>query len=142
MIDNIERGDVYYVSKPVNIGSHITGGDRPYVIVGINVSTQVVTACPMTTNLDKHPWTAYVNVNQPGKVLCDQITTLDISELGDLFGTISEEEMIGVDTKISQYLGLKGNSELTAIKRELKNTKEMLSETHDMLQYLVWKYKK
>lgn len=82
------RGDIYWVNLDPTIGSEINK-TRPVIIVSNNtgnaVSQRVIVA-PITSNLTKlFPFEVAVQIGQKkGKILLDQIRTIDKIRLGQI----------------------------------------------------------
>lgn len=67
-----------------------------------------VQVLPLTSNITRvYPCEALVTVhNKQGKVLADQITTVDKSRLGEFIGALNTAEMQTVNTIIKLQLDL------------------------------------
>ena len=109
-MDFHKRGRIYWVDLPINPDSHIQGGVRPCVIVssGWGVSnSEVITVCPLTTKLDSfvfHP-KCFVR-GRAGQILCEQIVTIDVKNVGDYIGTLSIPETAAFNKAMALTLGL------------------------------------
>lgn len=99
------RGTVYWVELPLISKSHVQGGVRPCVIVSNHEDTSgVITVCPLSTKLDEFGTHPRVHVKKDGQVLVEQITTIDVTKIGDYCGTINKHDMNIVDETIKAYL--------------------------------------
>lgn len=111
IIENIKRGDIFFVNgTDLNVGSE-QQGDRPAIIVSnnkCNTHSEVVEVVFCTTknkaNLPTHvkiDGTPYLSV-----ALCEQVTSVSKERLGEFIGTCSEDEMRRIDKAIAVSLGL------------------------------------
>ena len=107
----IERGDIFYIG----LNSYTTGCEqwsgRPGIIVSNdqnNLHSQTVEVVYCTTrhkpNLPTH--TAILSTPYESTVLCEQVTTVDISRIGNYIGRCTEREMREIDRCIRVSLGL------------------------------------
>ena len=95
----IQKGQIYYANLPIFTG-HTQRGTRPVVIISNNIgnvhSPTVIVACITSqikkTNLPTH----LIFRGSPGKIktgmiLCEQIYTIDKSELLTHIGNLTEQ---------------------------------------------------
>ena len=102
-----KQGEVYWVELPISKRTHVQGGARPCVVISDNDETSgVITVCPLSTKLDDIKTHVYVIVRKPGQVLCEQITTVDVKNLGNYVGCCSEEEVESIKETLKKYLSL------------------------------------
>ena len=107
----IERGDIFYVGlTPFVTGREQLAG-RPGIIVSNdqnNLHSDTVEVVYCTTrykpNLPTH--TTVLSTPYESTVLCEQVTTVDISRLGNYIGRCTEKEMREIDRCIRVSLGL------------------------------------
>lgn len=104
------RGDICRVALDPAIGTEIQK-TRPAVIVSndsCNRCGMRVVVLPITSNVTSlYPGEARVTVrNKPGRVLGDQIRSIDKSRLRGCLGTLSQEQLRDVDDAIRITLGL------------------------------------
>lgn len=105
-----KKGRVYWVDLPLDQNSHIQGNLRPCVVVNTGwgrTNPAIITVCPLTTKLDGfafHP-KCYVR-DRPGQILCEQITTVDVSKIGDFIGILNPIEMAAFDKTLSLMFGI------------------------------------
>ena len=111
MMPEFKRGEIYYVAPSYSeTGSEMWSG-RPAVIVSNdqnNRFSQTVEICYMTTK-PKSDLPTHVTIHATGKpsvVLCEQITTVDKSRLGDGGMVCNSKEMSEIDEAIRISLGL------------------------------------
>lgn len=102
---NIKRGDIFYVKKanePV-VGSEQNGG-RPAIIVSNDIGNYhapIVEIVYLTTkNKKNQPTHANVMATKPSIAVCEQVHTVSKERLQEKIGTLSEEEMNGVDRSL------------------------------------------
>lgn len=105
------RGQVYYVAQSQAAGSEQAGG-RPAVIVSSdtgNGHSPTVEVVYLTTQ-KKHYLPTHVQIDstaRPSTALCEQIQTICKDRLGRYIGTVSPQEMAGIDEALLISLGLK-----------------------------------
>lgn len=128
---SIVRGSVWWLDIPIYENSHVQGGGRPYVVVSNvqdNRTVSVVSVCPMSTKIDGFAAHAKVRFRKDAQVLCDQITTIDISDLQEYLGQLSESSMKAVDDTLLYQLCLSAQDDwrtqvdtrLTAVERAIE----------------------
>lgn len=115
------RGDVWFVYRPTeqltkDNTSHVQKKSRPFLIVSCeenNNCAPTINAIPITSrefdHLPMHVYYQYQNHAQ--MILCEQITTLDMSDLENphsnyMYG-LSESIMLQVDDALAAQLGIK-----------------------------------
>ena len=106
----INRGDVFYVNRSETIGSEQRSG-RPAIIVSnpeCNEHSPVVEVVYLTCQYKK-PMPTHVRIESIGRrstALCEQITSVDVSRLGDYKGHLTDGEMEQVDMALMKSLGI------------------------------------
>lgn len=111
----VKRGEVYYV----NPTGHEVGVEmkkrRPAVVISanmINENSPCIEMVYMTTKDKKPHYSTHVQTkDRKCIVLCDQITSVDKSRLGEFVRTCSRHEMEQIDNAIMSSLGLKMQDE-------------------------------
>lgn len=145
MNNNYRRGSVWWVDLPLDTSTHVQGGARPCVIVS-NTNCQhssVVTVCPMSTRIDKIPTHVKVNVRKEGQVLCEQITTIDASELGDYCGCVNRDGMEKVDAVLSKYLSWgKEDRDIMDTDSRITELEAKIDKMSQMLEFMCWREQK
>ena len=109
----IKRGQMYYIRKSpmyMNEGSEYESG-RPGIIVSNDVNNRfspTVEVVYLTTQPKKDQPTHVIihSGNRVSTAVCEQVTTVSVERIGDLFGTCSEQEMSMIDIAIAESLGL------------------------------------
>lgn len=108
----IRRGAVYWWNCPPASQSrpHIQQGIRPVVVVSnedCNENSPVVTVVPFTSRIHR-PFPQQVPVVFNGDVsvaLCEQVTSVPITELGGFIGNLCGFQVDQVDTALAIQLG-------------------------------------
>lgn len=107
----IKRGDIFYVERDEpEIGSEQRAG-RPAIIVSNNAqnSTSDVVQVVYLTTKPKTDLPTHVTIRSTNMVsiaLCEQITPVDISRLGDWKCSCTESEMAAIDAALATSLAL------------------------------------
>lgn len=114
----INRGDIFYanlgdesISKKVH--SHIQSGTRPVLVVSNNIGNKysdIVIVIPITTANKKFLplHFKYFHKASYGIVLCEQLLTISKTQLTSKIDELTHEEMLKVNDKIKQSIGLRG----------------------------------
>ena len=106
----MKRGDIYFIANTNNCGAEI-GKSRPAVIVSndtLNATSDVVEVVYLTTQPKREMFT-HVEINatgRPSTVLCEQISAVSKSRVGDFCGRCSERNMADIDRALTASLGL------------------------------------
>lgn len=142
----IHRGDVYWVDLKLEIGSHIQGGTRPCVVVSNdagNAVSPVVTVVPLSTKLDDHPYHPRVYTRKEGQALCEQITTVNTSDLGDFVCKLDPMYMDAIETCLLGQLNLPVSVETRTVDvSSFNELKAELVRVHQRLGFMesfIWK---
>lgn len=113
---SIKRGDIYYVEYAPTVGSEQHSG-RPAIVVSNDTNnkfSEVVEVVYMTAQAkDEHLPThvAVRGLTKPSTALCEQITTVAKSRLGNLAGLCTDEEMAMIDRALAISLGIEAKQE-------------------------------
>jgi mRNA interferase MazF len=109
------RGDIYWVQLDPVVGSEIAK-TRPALIISNNVGNEHaarVIVAPITTGglVKVYPFEVRINageggLDRDGKVLLDQIRTVDKVRLGRRIGALEAARMREVDRAIQHSLGM------------------------------------
>lgn len=109
-MENIRRGDIFYIHKYPVIGSEQEAG-RPGIIVSNEANNRhsgTVEVVFLTTQA-KAELPTHVHIEsaaRPSTALCEQVTTVSIERLGDYGGRLTEREMTQVDIALLISLDL------------------------------------
>ena len=123
------RGDIFYVTKANDeVGSEQHAG-RPAVIVSNEKNNQYgenVTIVYLTSR-EKKPLpthTLVTTTRAASTALCESITTINKSRLGDFICQATEDEMSRIDECIKIALELTGDEEPIVSREETQGTNE------------------
>lgn len=117
---DICRGDIHYIRRGVAVGAEIKKG-RPGVIISNDTSNRndgVVTIIPLTSQ-EKREHPTRVRIHIDGGVstaLCEQVTCIDKSRVGDRMGSVTVDEMRKIERGVAYALAL-GHDEIYAAQR-------------------------
>ncbi len=105
-----KRGDVHWVALDPTLGSEIQK-TRPAVIISNDVGNELascVIVAPLSGNVNKvYSFQVKIAVNgKPGKVVTNQLRTVDKQRLGKRICTLQASEMQQVDASIKLVLAL------------------------------------
>ena len=106
----MKRGDIYYIANSKAVGAEIAKS-RPAVIVSANVlnaTSEAVEVVYLTTQpkREMHTHAVIYATGRPSTALCEQVSTVARSRVGDFIGRCSDEEMDIIDLAILESLGL------------------------------------
>jgi len=106
----MKRGDIWWVSFDPAQGSEIQK-TRPAVIISNNAANQSLNrlqVIPISSQVQKlYVSEALVLVgDKPGKIMADQIRTVDKSRLKTYIATVSNLEMTAIERALKIQLGL------------------------------------
>lgn len=117
MPEGPSRGDVHPVDfSPGAVGSE-QQGQRPAVIVSNDIGnafSPVVIVAAMTTKMPKREqvWDVNLPAGQPlekaGRVMCNQLFTIDKSRLMKKIGSLSAVQLVDLDRALRYALDLEG----------------------------------
>jgi mRNA interferase MazF len=104
------RGDVYWVALDPTVGTEIRK-TRPAVVVSndsANAFGMRVVVVPVTSNIDSlFPGEALVRVGgKPGRLLGDQLRSIDKKRLRGRIGSLSGQDLRGVELALRITLDL------------------------------------
>lgn len=144
---NFNRGTVWWIDLPMKLHSHVQGGARPCVIVSNHLDRSgVVTVCPLSTKIDSIKTHPRVCVKKEGQVLIEQITTVDISSIGNYVGELTPVDMDAVEEALKAHLlGASETKTVTHVEEKprygmkLFNIERKLDKVIAMLDYIMWK---
>lgn len=104
------RGDICWVALDPALGTEIRK-TRPAVVISndsCNRHGSRVVVLPITSNVGSlYPGEARIDVRgEPGRVLGDQIRSVDKARLRSRIGTLTKQEMLNVDNAVQITLDL------------------------------------
>lgn len=111
------RGDIFWADLPEGEGSE-QAGRRPVCVVSNDISnafSPVVIVAAMTTkpSRNRQLWDVFLPAGQPtpreGRIMCNQLFTLDKRLLADKIGPLSAAQMVDLDRALKVALGLDGS---------------------------------
>ncbi len=110
MATSIERGDVYWVNFEPSLGGEIRK-TRPAIVLSNNAANMHlnrVQVVPITSNTDRlYPGEALVRLNaEKRKAMGDQLTTASKQRIGKKIGSLSAEDLAGVEEAVLLQLGI------------------------------------
>jgi len=105
------RGEVYFVALDPAVGTEIRK-TRPAVVISndsCNTYGSRVVVLPVTGNVDSlYPGEARIRLRgAPGRVLGDQIRSIDKSRLRSKIGVLSQDELLDVELAVQITLALR-----------------------------------
>lgn len=104
----VRRGEIYWVKfDKKSVGTEIRK-PRPAVIVSSDWQNEVskrVIVLPFSTKTEKfyHPIELLI---ESGKIMCDQVKSIDKKRLGDKMGKLDKEVMLKVDEVLIKLFSL------------------------------------
>jgi len=106
----VRRGELWTVAG----GGDYTAKPRPVVVLqddSFDV-TESVTVCPLTTDPTEAPLfripiepSERNGLDEPSLIMADKITTVRKSRLGEVLGSLSDEDMLRLNRAVLVFLG-------------------------------------
>ena len=127
--DIVSRGAIYYIYPTDVTGSEMIAG-RPAVVISNddgNEHSPVIEVVFLTTR-EKANIPTHVCINSTKRestALCEQITTVDKSRIGDFIGYCTPQELEAIDNACIVSIGLEKQIERTLSQRVKDVEKEM-----------------
>lgn len=105
------RGEMYYIHEDYSAVGHEMKAGRPAIIVSNDMNNEfssTVEIIYLTTKPKKElpTHTCVKSCSLTSTSLCEQITTIDKTRIGDYRGRISDDEMDALENAILQSLGM------------------------------------
>jgi len=104
----IERGDIYWVNFDKNsIGTEIKK-PRPAVIISNNWQNEVskrVVVLPLSTKTERVYYPIELLI-KTGKIMCDQVKSVDKQRLGNRIGSLEPETLLKVEKILIKLFAL------------------------------------
>ncbi len=108
---DIKRGDIFYVYKfPDQVGSEQSAG-RPAIIVSNDLCNKnsdavEIVFCTTQPKPDLPTHVRILSTRKDSTALCEQITSVDKSRIGDFIGSCNTQEMEAIDVALLISVGL------------------------------------
>jgi len=140
-MQQIKRGDIWYIERGNSIGSEQCTG-RPAVVVSNDSNNKfsgTIEVVYLTTQPKKDlPTHAIVNSSERKSIaICEQVTTVAVERLGDYKGHVTDEEMADIEAAILVSLDIQNNvssvseANFIRVKAELAALQRMYNELLD-----------
>ncbi len=142
---NFTRGDIFYIYRGPSCGSEQMSG-RPAVIVSndkCNAHSSTLEVVFLTTQ-PKRNLPTHVSIRsspKPSTALCEQISTVDTSRIGDYVGTCTAQEMNAIDAALMVSIGIdepctdfKVSEVIKEVPVEAKNRDELIAARAQIAQ--------
>ena len=106
----MRRGELWTVAG----GGDYTGKPRPVAILQDDRfdATESITVCPLTTDSSDAPLFRIPiepsdrnGLDEPSIIMADKVTTVRKSRLGELLGSLSDEEVLRLNRAVLVFLG-------------------------------------
>ena len=110
-MNRINRGEIYYITRPEYAGAEIRAQGRPAVIVSRQyfARTSPVQQVVFLTTRDKPNLETHVEITSTGvrsTALCEQINSVSVDRFGDRCGVCAPDEMERIDKALAWGLAL------------------------------------
>ena len=104
------RGQVWFYRTDRIANGQIQGANRPVVIVSNdigNAHAPILTVVPCTTaKKNRLPTHAHISLTHPSTAMCEQVQTVNKSDLTDYMQALGAKEMDTLDNCLSVAMGL------------------------------------
>lgn len=134
-MNDLHRGEIYYISRGVASYGHEQQADRPAVIVSNeknNENSGVVEVIYLTTQpkTDLPTHTVIRSTGRVSTVLCEQIVSVSVDRIAGYIGQVSEQEQKNIDIALMISLQLDGNMKIS------KKYNETIKEQQEEIDHL------
>lgn len=134
-MNDLHRGEIYYISRGVASYGHEQQADRPAVIVSNeknNENSGVVEVVYLTTQpkTDLPTHTVIRSTGRVSTVLCEQIVSVSVDRIVGYIGQVSEQEQKNIDIALMISLQLDGNMKIS------KKYNETIKEQQEEIDHL------
>lgn len=136
-MENVKRGEIYYISRGIPTVGHEQYADRPGIVVSNNENNQysdTVEVVYLTTQPKREIPTHVVitSTRRISTALCEQVNTVSTERLVNYIGIVTDEEMHKIDMALAVSLcicddvksGKIYRDEIKRMKEELQNFRE------------------
>lgn len=134
-MNDLHRGEIYYISRGGVSYGHEQQADRPAVIVSNeknNENSGVVEVVYLTTQpkTDLPTHTVIRSTGRVSTVLCEQIVSVSVDRIAGYIGQVSEQEQKNIDIALMISLQLDGNMKIS------KKYNETIKEQQEEIDHL------
>lgn len=134
-MNDLHRGEIYYISRGGAPYGHEQQADRPAVIVSNeknNENSGVVEVVYLTTQpkTDLPTHTVIRSTGRVSTVLCEQIVSVSVDRIAGYIGQVSEQEQKNIDIALMISLQLDGNMKIS------KKYNETIKEQQEEIDHL------
>lgn len=139
-MDEIRRGDIFYIAR----GGATTGSeqyaDRPAIIVSnneCNKHSNVIEVVYITTQ-PKEDLPTHVTIRSTGRIsiaLCEQVSSVSTERVNNYMGRVTDQEMENIDIALMISLGINGNEK--AVSQYEDTIQKQLQEIDDLKKEII-----
>ena len=143
-MNDLHRGEIYYISRGGASYGHEQQADRPAVIVSNeknNENSGVVEVVYLTTQpkTDLPTHTVIRSTGRVSTVLCEQIVSVSMDRIAGYIGQVSEQEQKNIDIALMISLALDGDTKTSkqyneTIKQQNDEIERLKAEIADLQQ--------
>lgn len=143
-MNDLHRGEIYYISRGGASYGHEQQTDRPAVIVSNeknNENSGVVEVVYLTTQpkTDLPTHTVIRSTGRVSTVLCEQIVSVSVDRIAGYIGQVSEQEQKNIDIALMISLALDGDTKTSkqyneTIKQQNDEIERLKAEIADLQQ--------
>lgn len=122
-MDNIKRGEIFYIARGGATNGSEQFADRPAVVVSNdenNMYSGVIEVVYLTT-APKTDLPTHVTIRSTGRtstVLCEQVTSVSVDRVNNYIGQVSEQEMKNIDIALMISLAIGEDTKSSKAYRE------------------------
>ena len=122
-MDNIKRGEIFYIARGGAPNGSEQFADRPAVVVSNDknkMHSGVIEVVYLTT-APKTDLPTHVTIRSTGRtstVLCEQVTSVSVDRVNNYIGQVSEQEMKNIDIALMISLAIGEDTKLSKAYRE------------------------
>lgn len=122
-MDNIKRGEIFYIARGGASNGSEQFADRPAVVVSNdenNKHSDVIEVVYLTT-APKTDLPTHVTIRSTGRtstVLCEQVTSVSVDRVNNYIGQATDQEMKNIDTALMISLAIGENTKSSKAYRE------------------------
>ncbi len=133
-MDDIRRGEIFYIARGGTTNGSEQFADRPAVVVSNdenNKHSGVIEVVYMTTQ-PKTDLPTHVTVRSTGRlstVLCEQVSSVSTDRVNNYIGQVSEQEMKNIDIALMISLQLSGGGKTS------KQYNETIQKQQEEIEY-------